>query len=206
MNSERKKSSQTELILTAAVPHLPDANTASFPVDSMRDNFNWVHIMAYNYYVPKRSNVTGAFAALYDPASEANTDYGIGAWIGRGLSAEKLVLGLPFYGYAWTLKNPNNNAIGALATGTAITPDGSMSYKAIKAYIQKNGADVRYNATYVVKFFTVGSDWACFDDVDVVKSKVSYAKQKKLLGYYVWQVSHDDNWELSLAGKRCSSL
>jgi GH18 family chitinase len=82
-----------------------------------------------------------------------------------------------------------------------------MSYKAIKAYIQTNGADVRYNATYVVKFFTVGSAWVCFDDVDVVKIKVSYAKQKKLLGYYVWQVSLDDNWELSVAaGKRCSSL
>jgi GH18 family chitinase len=206
VNSERRNSSQTELILTAAVPYLPDANIDSFPVDSMRDNLNWVHVMAYDYYGPQWSNFTGALAALYDPSSQLNTDYGIGGWTGRGLSAGKLVLGLPFYGYAWKLKDPNDNAIGAPATGPAITPDGSMSYKAIKAYIQTNGADVRYNATYVVKFFTVGSAWACFDDVDVVKIKVSYAKQKKLLGYYVWQVSHDDNWELSLAGKRCSSL
>jgi len=206
VNSEEKNSSQTELILTAAVPYSPDANIASFPVDSMRDNLNWVHVMAYDYYMPQWSKVTGALAALYDPSSKASTDYGIGAWIGRGLSAGKLVLGLPFYGYAWTLKNPNDNAIGAPATGPAITPDGSMSYKEIKAYIQRNGAAVRYNATYIVKFFTVGSAWVGFDDVEVVKTKVSYAKQKKLLGYYVWQVSHDDNWELSLAGKRCSSL
>jgi hypothetical protein len=68
---------------------------------------------------------------------------------------------------------------------TAITPDRSTSYKEIKAYIQRNGADVIYNPTYVVKSCTVGSVWIGFDDVEVVKIKVSYAKQKKLLGYVV---------------------
>ena len=57
-----------------------------------------------------------------------------------------------------------------------------------------------------MKFFIVGSAWVGFDDVEVVKIKVSYAKQKKLLGYFVRQVPYDDNWELSLAGKKCSSL
>jgi GH18 family chitinase len=205
-NSEAKNSSQRELILTAAVQYSPDVDNASFPVESIRDNLNWVHVMAYDYHMPQGSSFTGALAALYDPSSEASTDYGIGAWIGRGLSAGKLVLGLPFYGYAWTLKNPEDNAIGAPATGPAITPEGDMSYKDIKAYIKRNGAVVRYNATYVVKFFTVGSAWVGFDDVEVVKIKVSYAKQKKLLGYFVWQVPYDDNWELSLAGKKCSRL
>jgi GH18 family chitinase len=55
VNSERRNSSQTELILTAAVPYLPDANIDSFPVDSMRDNLNWVHVMAYDYYGPQTS-------------------------------------------------------------------------------------------------------------------------------------------------------
>jgi GH18 family chitinase len=76
-----------------------------------------------------------------------------------------------------------------------------MSYKQIKAYIQDNiGAQVTYNAIYVVKSCIVGSAWIGFDDVEVVKMKVSYAKQNKLLGYVVWQLSYDDNSELSLAG------
>jgi GH18 family chitinase len=57
-----------------------------------------------------------------------------------------------------------------------------------------------------VKSCTVGSVWIGFDDVEVVKIKFSYAKKKELLGYIVWQVPYDDNWELSLAGKRCSRL
>ncbi|MED6151314.1 hypothetical protein PIB30_081307 [Stylosanthes scabra] len=39
----------------------------------------------------------------------------------------------------------------------------------------------------------------CFDDVDAVKTKVSYAREKNLLGYAVWELSHDDNWVLSTA-------
>jgi GH18 family chitinase len=194
VNSEAKKSNQTELILTASVRNTPFVDNASFPVDSIRDNLNWVHAMSFGYHTPQMSNVTGPLAPLYDPLSNATTDYGIHEWIRRGLSAGKLVMALPFYGYAWKLKNPNDNDIGSPATGPAITDDGLMSYKQIKAYIQDNiGAQVTYNAIYVVKSCIVGSVWIGFDDVEVVK-------QNKLLGYVVWQLSYDDNSELSLAG------
>ena len=153
--------------------------------------------------MPEWANLTGAQAALYDPSSEANTDFGIRAWIDRGLDASKLVLGLPFYGYAWTLVNPKENSIGAAAKGPAISDDGSMSYKDIKGYIETYNPQVLYNATYVVKYFSVGSSWVGFDDAEVVRIKVSYAKEMKLLGYFVWQVPYDDdNWVLSLAGKK----
>ena len=203
VNSEAKNSSQKDLILTAAVHFSPDLNSVSFPVDSIRSNLNWVHVNAYDYHAPGWSNYTGASAALYDPTSNANTDYGIGAWIGRGLSASKLVLGLPFYGYAWTLKNPNDNGIGAPATGPAaiaIKGGGAIRYYRIKSYVQSYGAAIMYNATYVVNYCTVGSTWIGFDDVEAVRMKVSYAREKKLLGYVVWQIPYDDNWALSLAG------
>ena len=40
-----------------------------------------------------------------------------------------------------------------------------------------------------------------FNSVEVVRIKVSYAREKKLLGYFVWQVPDDNNWVLSLAGR-----
>ena len=96
------------------------------------------------------------------------SDYDIGAWIGKGLSASKLVFGLPFYGCAWTLKNPKDNAIGAPATGPAISADGgAMSYKEIKNYVLRYGCYIMYNAAYVVNYCTVGSSWIGFDDVEV---------------------------------------
>ncbi|KAM2312969.1 hypothetical protein ACFX1S_026195 [Malus domestica] len=74
--------------------------------------------MAIGYF-PILINVNGAHAALYDPSSYLNTDYGIRQWLNYSFPARKLVLGLPSHGYA---------------SGIAVTNDGSMSYKYIKGY------------------------------------------------------------------------
>ncbi|KAH1210074.1 hypothetical protein GLYMA_15G206400v4 [Glycine max] len=197
--SEAANDSTQVLILTAAVHFRPGLDSASYPVESIQNNLNWVHILTYDYHMPQLANFTAAHAALYDPSSSVNTDNGIKEWIGSGVTASKLVLGLPFYGYAWNLRNPEDNAIGASATGPAIGKSGAMNYKDIKAYIQRYGGHVKYNATYVVNYFSNGSTWIGYDDVEVVKMKVSYARENKLLGYAVWQVPYDDNWVLSSA-------
>ncbi|MED6180842.1 hypothetical protein PIB30_013925 [Stylosanthes scabra] len=200
--SEAINSSNTnqELILTAAVPYQPGSDFGSYPVDSIRDNLNWVNVLDYDYYIPRSTNFTGAHSALYDPSSDVNTNTGIKRWIDSGVPASKLVLSLPFYGYAWKLRNQRENGIGAAATGPAITAGGDMTYKEIKDYVQRYGATVLYNATYVVNYCSVGSNWIGFDDVGAVKTKVSYAKENNLGGYVVWQVPDDDDkWSLSSA-------
>ncbi|KAL5839952.1 hypothetical protein ACOSQ4_012560 [Xanthoceras sorbifolium] len=200
---EARNSSQSRLILTAAVQYSPSLDSASFPIDSIQKYLNWIHALAYDFYMPTWANFTGAQAALYDPSCPTSADYGVGAWINGGLSASKIVLSLPFYGYAWTLVNPADNGIGAPATGPAMTDERAMSYKEIKDYIDRYGAKVTYNATYVVNYCSIGTSWIGFDDVEVVRIKVSYAKKRNLLGYFVWQVPYDDNWVLSqAAGKQ----
>ncbi|KAB5514535.1 hypothetical protein DKX38_028441 [Salix brachista] len=198
---ETRNSSQSELILTAAVQLSPTLDYGSFPIDSIRRNLNWIHVLAYDYYEPEWDNFTAASAALYAPHdSSFSTDSGIAAWINKGLPANKLVLGLPFFGFAWKLENPNKNSIGAPATGPAVTKTGYMSYKDINNYWKTNGAaDPIYNSAYAVNYVIVGSNWISFDDVDVVRIKVSYAMEKGLLGYVVWEICQDDNWELSQA-------
>ncbi|KAA8535611.1 hypothetical protein F0562_030614 [Nyssa sinensis] len=116
----------------------------------------------------------------------------------KGFRLAKLVLGLPFYGYAWTLDNPEDNVVGSPANGSAINAaNGAMAYKAVKEYMKSNGVISMYNATYVVNYCTFESTWIGFDDVEAVTTKVSYAKEMKMLGYHIWQISQDDNWVLS---------
>ncbi|KAJ4709633.1 cysteine-rich receptor-like protein kinase 19 [Melia azedarach] len=204
--AEAKSTSRAQLILTASVQFTPGSDSTSFPSDSIQKNLNWIHVMAYDYYMPVWANFTAAPAALYDPTSSVNTDSGIRAWITSGVSSNKLVLALPFYGYAWKLENHKQNGIGAPATGPAITDEGDMSYKDIKSYIERYKANVVYNATYVVNYCTIGTSWIGFDGAEVVKIKVSYAKDKNLLGYVVWQVPYDDDkWVLSQAAAEVGS-
>ncbi|KAI8018539.1 Class V chitinase [Camellia lanceoleosa] len=200
-SESRNSNGSIQLVLTMAAQYSPYVGNGTFPIGSINKNLNWVHVMAFDYYMPKSWNQTGAQAALYDPGSEKSTDFGINSWINKGLSANKLVLGLPFHGYAWTLVNPKDSAIGAPAKGPAINIYGAMSYKDIKGYIQTYRGVLQYNATYVVNYCTIGSSWIGFDDVEVVKIKVAYAKKKNLLGYFVWQIPQDDNWVLSQAAQ-----
>ncbi|KAJ0031894.1 hypothetical protein Pint_14666 [Pistacia integerrima] len=115
---------------------------------------------------------SGAHVALYGSSSWFNTNYSISEWLRIGVEAEKLVL------------------------------DGSIGYKFIKSYVRDYGyrAASVYNHTYVMNFFTTGTNWINFDGVEAIRAKVSYAKEKGLLGYNVFQLSNDDKWKLSSAG------
>ncbi|KAL5774873.1 hypothetical protein ACOSP7_012430 [Xanthoceras sorbifolium] len=130
----------------------------------------------------------------------------------NSLSANKLVLCLAYSGYAWTLVNPKENGIGAASTGPALTGSGYVLSKDVNDYIERYEAkvifvsqislkfslksllDCSHNATYVMNYCTINETmWIGFDDVELVQTKVSYAKEKGLLGYIAWQVPNDDN-------------
>ncbi|XP_035541725.1 class V chitinase-like [Juglans regia] len=201
VNSEAKNSSNPELLLVMAGNRLPALGSVIYPIDSMRRNLDWVHVTAYDNYLPGRDRVTYFHAALYGPSNLANTDSGINEWKRRGFLLSKLVLGLPYHGYAWTLTSPQKNPVGAVSTGPAFTKDGSMGYKYFKWYIRNYAQEAvsGYNATSVVNYCTVGLTWINYDDVEAIRAKVSYVKQKGLLGYNMFQVRNDDNWVLSRA-------
>ncbi|XP_076896731.1 uncharacterized protein LOC143549818 [Bidens hawaiensis] len=198
-NEWRVAVDQEHLILTVGVHYSPELNSVSYPVDSVSKNFDWVHVRSYDYHTSMTDNFTGAHSALYDPSSHMNTDYGVNEWIKSGLPASKLVLGLAYHGYAWTLVDPKDNSIGAPAKGPAITRDGSMSYDYIRQHMRSYKTNSLYNSTYVINYCAIYSFWIGFDDVEAIKSKVAYAKKKGLRGYSVWQLPNDHNWELSKA-------
>ncbi|XP_049359762.1 wall-associated receptor kinase 5-like [Solanum verrucosum] len=198
INSE----SNNSLILTMGAYYSPMLDQSmKYPVETIARNFDWVHLRAYDYYLPSKNNVTRAHSALYDPSSTRNTDYGIKEWIKNGLPANKIVIGLAYHGYAWTLVNPNHNMVGSPARGPAIASEGSsMNYKFIKRYMTSYGAIPVYNSTYVVNYVTIGSLWIGYDDVEAIRTKVSYAKDKGLRGFAAFQIPSDDvDWELSKA-------
>ncbi|TXG52984.1 hypothetical protein EZV62_022153 [Acer yangbiense] len=200
ITSEARNSSKSELIMTAMVAYSPDAYKLPYPIDSMQQYLNWIHVDTSDYSKPENwGNFTAAPAALYDPTRIVNTDSGIKAWIGAGLSANKLVLTLAYYGFAWKLLNSADNGIGAPANGPAISDYGFMEYDQIKNYIERLNAHVIYDSTYVVNYCSVETAWIAFDDVEAIRAKVSYAEEKGLRGYRVWQVSYDANWVLSQA-------
>ncbi|KAJ8773495.1 hypothetical protein K2173_005741 [Erythroxylum novogranatense] len=188
--SEPRNSTMSQLILTMGVCYSPSLQIVT-------------HVVAYDYYIPAVENFTCNHAALYSLSRTISSDSGIREWLSKGFPANKLLLGLPYHGYAWTLVKPGDNSVGARASGLAVTRDGSMGYRFIKSFIQNYGYGARpvHNSTYVVNYFFVGSIWINYDDVETIMAKISYAKGNGLGGYNVFQVINDDNWAFSLAAQ-----
>lgn len=199
--TESRDSGMPELILTAAVYYSARFNSNTYPINSIERSLDWVNVMAYDFSAPGWShNYTGPPAALYNPTGPVSTSSGINAWIGNGLSSNKILLGLPFYGYAWKLLDPKNHIVGAPANGSALSEDGSQTYKQIKEFIGKTGATLVHDEKMVMDYCYIGSTWIGFDDLKTIAKKVTYVKEKGLRGYYGWSVSADDNWALALKG------
>ncbi|KAH7546213.1 class V chitinase [Ziziphus jujuba] len=202
--NEARISGETTLLLTAAVFRSSNYYSLSYPVRSVSDNLDWINVMSYDFYGPGWSpNFTAPPAALYSGASgQVNGDAGIRDWIQSGVAARKIVLGLPFYGYAWRLVNSNNRGLFAPANGSAISGDGSIGYGQIRNFISQNKATTVYNGTVVTDYAYSGTTWIGYDDTQSVSTKVSYAKGKGLLGYFAWHVGADSNWVLSQTASR----
>ncbi|KAI3443986.1 hypothetical protein Pfo_000651 [Paulownia fortunei] len=200
--AEAKSSGKAALLLTAAFYYSSSLNGLNYPAQSINGNLDWINVMAYDFYDPSWYRFTNSHSMLYDPSGQVSGSNGIGDWIRAGVSAKKLVFGMPFYGYAWRLANPSNHGLLAPATGPASADNGAMGYNRIKNFIAQNNAAVLYNATIVTNYCYSGTTWIGYDDTQAISAKVSYAKQKGLLGYFAWHVGVDNNWALSQQAKQ----
>ena len=201
---EAKISRKPRLLLTAAVYYastikLIGDGPRSYPAQAIRNYLDWASPMCFDYH-GTWDNFTGFNAALYDPKSNISTQYGIGSWIESGVPTQKLVMGLPLYGRAWALRDPNVNGVEAEAVGKATDTDGTMDYDEILVFNKENGATVVYDDVAVAFYSYAGTTWIGYDDGPSIKKKVQFARFTGLKGYFFWAVGKDKDWTISRQG------
>ncbi|CAN1256451.1 Class V chitinase, partial [Linum perenne] len=146
--AEARTSGKPPLLLSAAVLYLPYYYSNAVPYPAISNNLDWINVMSYDLYVPNWSpNSTGPPAALYGSDQVISVDSGIRSWLQQGLPATKIVLGLPFYGYAWQLLNSNQTGMYIPANGTDLPEGGAMTYGQINRFIEgwKSSDDTRFD-------------------------------------------------------------
>ncbi|CAL9226116.1 unnamed protein product [Arabidopsis halleri] len=193
--AEARSSGKPCLLLTAAVFYSFSYYSVVHPVQAVADSLDWVNLVAYDFYDSGSSRVTCSPAPLYDPITAGpSCDAGVRAWTQAGLPSKKAVLGFPFYGYAWCLTDAKNHNYYANSSGPAILPD------------VDNKATTVYNSTLVQNHCYAKKTWIGYDDNQSIVTKVRYAKQRGLLGYFSWHIGADDNSLLSRAGSVLSQF
>lgn len=109
-------------------------------------------------------------------------------------------MGLPLYGRTWELQSPSNYKIGAPAIGYGPGNDGLMEYDAILKYNNDKGAAVETDVDTVSTYTHAGNDWIGYDTPSTVGTKVKFAKNQGLAGYFFWALGMDADYKLPAKG------
>jgi chitinase len=145
-----------------------------------------IGVMNYDYTGPW-SATTGFLAPLFPHVGghSGSIVTSMEAYENVGVPREKLLMGLPFYGYGWTGVNSANS--GLFQAGKGIHGDKPYRYIRTLAAPCSVYRDRRSRSPW---FYAGGTFWT-YDDAVSVSYKVSYAARQHLGGIMIWELSED---------------
>jgi chitinase len=193
-----QESTGRQYLLTIAGPAAPDT-ISHFELEKMVQSLDWINIMAYDFHVASEPT-TGLLSPLFgsprdpDPTSREsyNGDAAVRAYLAAGVPAEKIVLGIPFYGRAW--QGVESDGLFREAIGPAPGQDepGYMSYTeiaqgALKTFQRRWEADAKVPWLYDAETGV----FIAYEDAESIEWKVRYIREQSLGGAMVWELGLD---------------
>jgi chitinase len=184
---KQMRAARPGLRLSIAVGHsphmLPGTNFAG--IAPLVDQ---IGVMNYDYTGPW-SKITGFLAPLFtdpaDPHRSNSIEKNIADYIAAGVPAEKLLMGVPFYGYSWTGVEHTNN--GLFQAGHGVRGDEPYHYIRTLTANSPIYRDPRSHAPWLYD----GETFWTYEDPVSVRYKVSYAANQHLGGVMIWELSED---------------
>lgn len=156
---------------------------------------DFVNIMTYDYFTGG-SNIAGHHTNLFHSETEIPHQSSVQAveeHLAAGIPAEKLVLGVAFYGRGWKLSDTTRTLYG-----TPREPGFSMPYRRINVLTDSLGFTRMWDDAAKSPYLWQGDSLAVFsyDDPESLKHKCDYLKSKGLAGIMFWEYSHDKDGQL----------
>ena len=197
-DAESKKTHR-RLYLTIAMGAGDDviANTEMGKVQRYVDTVN---LMTYDYYEAGSDPTTGHHAPLFaNPADpkKASSDEAVRAYEKAGVPAEKILLGVPFYGREWGEVQDVKH--GLFQVGKVI-PGAYAPYSAIEANMLGAGQGfTRYWDDAAKAPYLYNADkhiFVSYEDPESLTGKCKYVREHKLGGVMFWDYFGDPEEKL----------
>ena len=183
------------LLLTVATP-ASEEYYQKIELDKIYPYLNWINIMAYDFHGSWEPNgPTNHHANLYASSSDPSilpmsADSSVQGYLSAGVPADKLILGLPFYGKGWASVTNVNNGLyqdaGRIPRGT--WEKGSEDYKVLKNKGYPSFRDDETKAHWIYN----GNIFWTYDNENSIRSKMEYINTQDLAGVMFWELSGDD--------------
>ncbi len=154
---------------------------------------DYANIMTYDIYGTWDQH-TNFNAPLYtssisSPGLKWSVDLSIKTWMNAEFPKEKLIMGVPFYGYIYKAVSDENHGLGQTYSGGA-----SINYANIVANYLNNPSYIRYfHSESLVPWLFDGSTFISYEDEQSMAYKAQYVKQNSLGGAMIWELSQDPN-------------
>lgn len=151
-----------------------------------------VFLMAYDFHGPweTRADFNAPLYATTDGPTRyrASVDGGVTAWLERGVPAEKLVLGMPLYGY---LYQGAGGLYGSFDKAVSVPWDKvKRDYLPSAAYRQLRHREAE------VPYLTGRNSLLSYDDEISIAAKAELARRRGLGGVGFWELSQDREGDL----------
>jgi chitinase len=179
--------------LTAFLPADPAVIAAGIDVPNVLSKLDFATVQGYDLHGAYEVR-TNHQAQLYSPAADPDphrfsADLAIQTYKSLGAPANKLVLGIPYYGRGWAGVTNADNGLYQTSSGPArgTYEDGIDDYKKV---IGKSGAVFYDPAAGAVWKYGNGAFWS-YDDPRSIAQKTAYVKAGGLGGTMVWSLDGD---------------
>lgn len=148
---------------------------------AVAETVDHIFLMAYDFHGPW--DFRADFNAPLYAGGRGGVDAAVSAWLSRGVAADKLVLGMPLYGYIYQ---------GCGGPGSAFASARSVSYDAVQRDYLSNAAyrQLRHSQAEVPYLLGNGT-FLSYDDEDSIAAKAALAKKRGLGGFGFWELSQD---------------
>jgi len=180
------------LLLTAALP-APAELYKNFELKKIAASMDYLSIMAYDLHWDSEPTSFLHSPLFHDPedpsqppADTRNGDFAVRGFLAAGVSASKIILGVPFYGKGWTGVKDVNHGLYQSASGPAKV-DGS--YRALKELT--GVVDRRYYKNVVTCSVWNNNNFWSYDCPEAMRKKMAYIRSRDLGGVMFWELSHD---------------
>jgi chitinase len=157
-----------------------------------------VNLMAYDYYEPTDDKITGNHAPLFtNPADpkHISADTSVHQYEAAGVPADKIVLGVPFYGHVWGEVADQNH--GLFQSGKPV-PNAFSNFGDITGSMLNKGFEKFWDSAASVPYLYNPSSrtFVSYEDERSLMLKCRYVKEQKLAGVMFWDYSGDPNGAL----------